>query len=195
MNDLRYFLAAFLVIGVPSVWVFWWVIHPFVRFWRRVGPVVTYSVVVALMGATMVGLYHVHRPLMAIEFGASYLLSGLGLVCLLGATVLFAKVKKHLTMRIQSGLQELAPDGTPGTLLTEGVYARIRHPRYTELMLALAGYSFVANYLAGYVVVVLCVPMFHLVAVLEERELRARFGDTYTAYCRRVPRFLPRRRP
>jgi protein-S-isoprenylcysteine O-methyltransferase Ste14 len=33
-----------------------------------------------------------------------------------------------------------------------------------------------------------------LVAIeLEEREMRARFGAAYEAYCRRVPRFLPLR--
>jgi len=32
------------------------------------------------------------------------------------------------------------------------------------------------------------------VPMLEERELRERFGAKYDAYCRRVPRFLPRLR-
>ena len=34
----------------------------------------------------------------------------------------------------------------------------------------------------------------HLIAVLEERELRDRFGEEYEAYCRKVSRFLPRMR-
>jgi protein-S-isoprenylcysteine O-methyltransferase Ste14 len=29
--------------------------------------------------------------------------------------------------------------------------------------------------------------------LLEEREMRRRFGQAYADYCRRVPRFLPRR--
>jgi hypothetical protein len=28
--------------------------------------------------------------------------------------------------------------------------------------------------------------------LLEERELRDHFGDVYQAYCRKVPRFLPK---
>jgi hypothetical protein len=30
---------------------------------------------------------------------------------------------------------------------------------------------------------------------MEERELRARFGEAYVRYCRLVPRFVPRRTP
>jgi len=32
----------------------------------------------------------------------------------------------------------------------------------------------------------------YAVALLEERELLARFGDEYRTYCRRVPRFIPK---
>ena len=33
----------------------------------------------------------------------------------------------------------------------------------------------------------------YFIVVLEERELRDRFGSTYEEYSRRVPRFFPRR--
>ena len=39
----------------------------------------------------------------------------------------------------------------------------------------------------------LCVPTLYLIVLLEERELRDRFGEEYEAYCRRVPRFVPKR--
>ena len=47
---------------------------------------------------------------------------------------------------------------------------------------------------ALYAVLALWVPGIWLIAVLEERELRERFGAAYDAYCRRVPRFLPQLR-
>lgn len=194
MDAVRYYLAAFLMIGVPSVVVYWLVIHPLVRFWRKAGPGWAYATAMGSMAATMAGLFVVRKSFLCIEFGVSYPLIGLAVVCMAGAAVLFVRLKKHLTLRIQTGWQELAPDGTPGTLLTDGIYARIRHPRYVELVLVLVAYALVANYLAGYVVVALCVPGLYLVTVLEEKELRDRFGEAYNAYCRRVPRFVPRRR-
>lgn len=53
-------------------------------------------------------------------------------------------------------------------------------------------YSLVANYLALYALLLLSLPTLYLVVILEERELRDRFGAEYTAYCREVPRFLPK---
>jgi protein-S-isoprenylcysteine O-methyltransferase Ste14 len=87
---------------------------------------------------------------------------------------------------------ELSPDQGSRKLLTDGLYGRIRHPRYVELMFWLLGYALIANYLALYVAVVVSVPLLWLVVVLEETELRQRFGSDYEAYARRVPRFIPR---
>jgi hypothetical protein len=36
------------------------------------------------------------------------------------------------------------------------------------------------------------VPGIYLIALLEEKELRDHFGDIYQAYCRKVPRFVPK---
>jgi protein-S-isoprenylcysteine O-methyltransferase Ste14 len=46
--------------------------------------------------------------------------------------------------------------------------------------------------LAAYLAVALWVPGIYVIAVLEEKELRAHFGDAYDDYCRKVPRFLPK---
>ena len=39
----------------------------------------------------------------------------------------------------------------------------------------------------------LSLPTLYLLVLLEERDLRERFGSEYEACCRRVPRFVPRR--
>lgn len=49
-----------------------------------------------------------------------------------------------------------------------------------------------ANHLGTYLLVVVFLPGIYVVTVLEERELVARFGETYRDYQRQVPRLLPR---
>ena len=58
----------------------------------------------------------------------------------------------------------------------------------------LAAIALAVNYLAVYLLLILYIPVIYLVVVLEERELRERFGIAYDRYCREVPRFIPRLR-
>ena len=44
------------------------------------------------------------------------------------------------------------------------------------------------------VLFLLSLPIVHAVVLLEERELRQRFGEAYGTYCEDVPRYVPRRR-
>ena len=192
MDSIRYYVALIMVITVTPALAFWLVVHPFIRFWRTFGPVWTLSLVWGAQAVGMVALFRVREPLLTMQFGTNYLLIALGVPCIVAASVLRVKLGKHLSVRAIAGLPELAPERYPQKLLTAGVYARIRHPRYAQFLIALLGYALVANYLALYVAFALWVGGAYLIVLLEERELRDRFGEEYEAYSRRVPRFLPR---
>jgi protein-S-isoprenylcysteine O-methyltransferase Ste14 len=194
MDSVRYFLALLVLVSVPPALCFWLIVHPWIGFWRKLGATRTFVLVTSPLAALAVGLFAVRAPLLTVEFGARSPLLALGILCATAAVAIGLMCRRHLTLRILVGLPELARSGDTGSLLTEGIYARIRHPRYVEVMLGLLGWAFFANYLALYVLVALLVPVVHLIAVLEERELRERFGEEYQAYCRTVPRFLPRLR-
>jgi protein-S-isoprenylcysteine O-methyltransferase Ste14 len=80
-----------------------------------------------------------------------------------------------------------------GTLVTDGVYAKVRHPQYTGLFLILFGEGIVhwptIVSVAAFPIIVLA---YTLLARREERQMLAKFGDEYRAYQRRVPMFIPR---
>lgn len=192
VEGARYWLAVVLVVAMPPGLVFWFVVHPFIGFWRRVGVVKTYVVLAAVGAGMMVGLYLVRDLLVATDFGTSWWLHGPGVALLAGATVLFAKRKKHLDSKRLSGLHELDPSREDSRLLTEGVYGVIRHPRYVEVSVAVLAYALMANYLGAYLIWVATVVCLVLIVPLEERELAERFGDEYRRYREEVPAFIPR---
>ncbi|MCA9245139.1 MAG: isoprenylcysteine carboxylmethyltransferase family protein [Phycisphaerales bacterium] len=78
------------------------------------------------------------------------------------------------------------------TLVTNGVYQRVRHPMYTALLIYSLGQTLaLPNYFAGpsYLVV-----MTLLIAVRlpqEERMMREEFGAAYDEYCRHTKRLIP----
>jgi protein-S-isoprenylcysteine O-methyltransferase Ste14 len=192
MDTLRYVLALVLVIAFPPALVFWLLVHPFARAWRRLGAGPTLAVLYALLILAMVGLFLARRPILAVEFGMRAPLAVLGALCLGGAGIALRAVRRQLPLRVQMGVPELDAHAEQ-RLITEGIYAHLRHPRYVEMMLGLLGFALIANYLAGYVVFALGGVLIHVVVVLEERELRERFGSAWDEYARRVPRYLPRR--
>jgi len=82
-----------------------------------------------------------------------------------------------------------------GRLVTDGIYARVRHPQYAGLFLVTFGEGIVhwptiTSVLAFPVIVLAYVRLAHK----EERMMLAEFGDAYRDYQRRVPTFVPHRR-
>ncbi len=86
------------------------------------------------------------------------------------------------------------PVDAPRHLVTSGLFGVVRNPIIAgELMVIWAEVLYLVS-LGLLVYAVLISLAGHLVVVyVEEPELRERFGETYEAYCRDVPRWFPRR--
>lgn len=77
-------------------------------------------------------------------------------------------------------------------LATQGVYARVRHPQYVGFILIMLG--FLAQWptiltLAMFPVLVF---MYVRLAISEERQVEAEFGQVWRDYAAHTPRFFPR---
>jgi protein-S-isoprenylcysteine O-methyltransferase Ste14 len=104
-----------------------------------------------------------------------------------------ALVYKRVPTSMALGLEEISA-GDPGELVTDGVYSRLRHPRFLGMALAVAAMALLTNFATIYALFVLYVAAIFLIARLEDRELLERFGSQYAEYARTVPRFFPRLR-
>lgn len=193
MNTARYVFGVLIVTMMPPALVWWVVVHPFVGFWRRLGPRLALALLGVLGVASAGGLFLVRDRLLLSDLGMRWPLVPLA-VALLAAAIAIARARgKHLTRRILSGVPELEEGGRGGVLLTEGIYGVIRNPRYVEVALGTFAYAVFANYVGAYLVALVTIPALHFIVLLEEKELADRFGAEYEAYRRRVPRYWPRR--
>lgn len=195
MDSVRYVVAFIVVASFPPALLMWLLIHPFAVFWRILGPVVTYAVMAVPVAACIYVVAQFREQLLGVDLGTNWVTVVLGVGSALVGFLVSRQRRKKLGFGTLSGMPELSRNRYPGALLTDGIYGVIRHPRYIEAYMWVLGYALFANYLGAYVVVILCVPVIYAVVMLEERELRERFGPAYEEYCRRVPRFVPKRWP
>jgi protein-S-isoprenylcysteine O-methyltransferase Ste14 len=192
MDTFRYWLAVVLVCTLLPFLLYWPVLHGYIGFWRRRGLGVTLAVVLGGCLAGALAVYRVRQHLFLVDYGTNWALVALGILVLAAAVVLRLRINRVFPSKTLLGLPELAPDRYPQELVRSGIYARVRHPRYAQFVMALGGYALIANYLAVYIVWLLWLPGIYVVSLFEERELKARFGDEYERYLREVPRFVPR---
>ena len=196
MDTLRYILGVFIVIGLPPGLAWWFFVHPFTDFWRRRGVAMTMTVMTVFVVGSMWGLFLVRDPLMGRDLGANQPLVAVGIILFCAAAFIAMKRKKHLPIRILAGVPELQADEEKrGELLDQGIYGRIRHPRYVEIIFFTFSYAAISNHVGPYVVAGLTIPVIHLLVLVEERELIDRFVEAYREYRERVPRYIPRRAP
>ena len=193
MDTARYVVALLAVTAFPAAMLYWLLVHPFVRFWRRLGLVPSYIVLFGIFFTMIGAVYALRGSVLAVEFGTNWLLVGIAGVVATAGRVMQGLARRHLSIATQVGVPELQPSGKEGRLLHQGIYGRVRHPRYLAVMLGTIAMALFTNYLAAYALTVMAFPWLYLIIVLEERELRDRFGEAYRTYQQQVPRLVPRR--
>jgi protein-S-isoprenylcysteine O-methyltransferase Ste14 len=194
MELMRDIFTLMVVAATPPGIVLWFAIHPFARFWRRLGTGWTYAILMVPVAGFIAAVIAWREQVLAVDFGASVFFMVLAVLCLAGGLVIGVKRRRLLTQAILTGVPELSEREYPGRLLTEGIYGVVRHPRYVEVTLWTLAYTLFANHLSAWIVWAFTLPALWLVVLLEEAELRERFGTEFEEYCRQVPRFIPRRK-
>ncbi len=186
MRFLHWVAAVVLFLQLP-IPLYWLILHPQIEFWRRhtraaylVSGLLSWAAIAAF-------LFAFRRQLFAGEPAPGWAIAA-GFALLGTDGYILYRVKRELGGARLVGKTELSGGGE---LATQGLYARVRHPRYTGMMAAVAGACLLAGSLLLWVVAAVWWLLALLATVLEERELRARFGAAYLEYSRSVPRFLP----
>ena len=130
-----------------------------------------------------------------------YLLTGWQLTSSMGLRVLGALLilaalpvfVAFLVRFVREGIGTPAPIAPPERLVVGGPFARVRNPGYAAAIALVVGQGLLLGSGAVLAYAVLLALGFHgFVVLYEEPTLRHRFGADYEAYCRRVPRWLPR---
>lgn len=78
-------------------------------------------------------------------------------------------------------------------LVTDGVYSHMRNPMYVGNLLIVVGVAIASNSWPTILVgIPLALVMYASIVAAEEEYLHSRFGAAFEAYCKDVPRWLPR---
>jgi protein-S-isoprenylcysteine O-methyltransferase Ste14 len=186
MRFLRAFAGFFLFFELP-IPIYWLIIHPFNSFWRSR---VRAAFVFAGLSAWICGgilLWYFRKELLTAQWPSWFaIVAGFALIAV--EIYLFARVERELGSLRLVGHAELTGKGG---MQSGGLYAYVRHPRYTGMFSALVGAALLAGTPLLWIVLAVWFPFALLAIGLEERELAARFGLRYETYCKRVPAFLP----
>jgi protein-S-isoprenylcysteine O-methyltransferase Ste14 len=78
-------------------------------------------------------------------------------------------------------------------LVTDGLYALARHPQYTGLFIALFGEGVIhwpTLFSIGLLPIIIFI--YYRLALREEKDVIAKFGEEYIQYRKKVPMFIPR---
>jgi protein-S-isoprenylcysteine O-methyltransferase Ste14 len=78
-------------------------------------------------------------------------------------------------------------------LITEGMFHYIRHPMYSSLWLWCIAQTFLLqNWIAGWIGLLVFLPVYIFRVRLEEQMMVDYFGDTYRSYMKKTRRIIPR---
>jgi len=116
-------------------------------------------------------------------------LRGVGVVFLIGSLYVFWRAHHDLGRHWSPSLEIHADQ----TLITNGIYQTIRHPMYASQWLGIISQPLLlTNWLAGFAGVISFMLLYFMRVSVEEKMMRAQFGEQYAAYEAHTGRVLPK---
>ena len=112
--------------------------------------------------------------------------TGFGILLFGGLIVLFAFTK------LGESLTAFPTPKLGGALKTGGMYAWMRHPIYTGIILVVLGWSLYQLSLGQAIIGILLWILFYFKSRYEEEGLERVYGEDYMAYRKKVGRFFPK---
>ncbi len=186
--EAKLLLIPWLVgVGYSSIPLFWFAIHPFAGRWRK------------MKRSPYMALLPIWTIIIILEAFITWPWSGLRLYSTpwmwAPAVVLFAfgsrtyaRIFSEFGGHKLSGEAELRPDEHAQELVTTGLHADMRHPIYLAHLANFAAWTLGSGLTINFILLALSLLVtFPLMIAIEERELVARFGDSYRQYKTRVP--------
>ncbi len=189
MTMLPAIAAVFACLYLPVPFIMTW-FHGLDRTWKRIG-VVSYTLHVPMYLGLVVAVWSLREVWPVSAWPWHPALSALGVGFIAAAFALLFATQGRIGFSTLIAVPQVT-QASDRSLITTGIYARIRHPRYTMLIVGSLGNFLLTGYplllLAFAVTTALTLSM----SRLEEKELLKCFGDEYRCYRECVPAFFPR---
>ncbi|MCF2135889.1 MAG: isoprenylcysteine carboxylmethyltransferase family protein [Candidatus Thorarchaeota archaeon] len=109
----------------------------------------------------------------------------IGVLCIAPGAWLGIVGVRRVTLRV-------AERHRPEKIVSNGIYAHVRHPQYLRGILSHLGMTFFLSALGSLLLTPIVIIINYIIARKEEIELVREFGEEYEEYRRQVPMFLPR---
>jgi hypothetical protein len=180
-----------------SVPLFWFAIHPFADFWRRMNRS-PYLLLLPIWAAIISALAWATWPWHSERlYSSPWMWVPAALLMFFGLKT-YRGIRSGFGLRKLSGEAELRPQEHAQELVTTGLHARMRHPIYFAHLANLTGWALGSGLAISFVLLGVSLFLtFPLMIILEERELADRLGEPYRIYQSIVPAlpFLKLRKP
>jgi len=123
----------------------------------------------------------------------AYLLSRTGIISLKGAVTIVMILSTGLLILgfilLANGWKKVYRGGSE--LVTDGLYARVRHPQYLGLIVIVIGFLIMWPTILTVLLAPFLIAGYVLLAREEDRDLEEKFGDDFKHYRDTVPAFVP----
>jgi protein-S-isoprenylcysteine O-methyltransferase Ste14 len=185
-------ILAMLVCSVyGTIPLFWLVVHPFIGRWRKRGRR-AFALILPVWGFFITITFLILWPYRFEHLYTNWFAWAPAVTLFYIGFSVYSEAFQNFNRAQVSGLAELEPSRHRQELVTTGIRSRVRHPIYLGHLCEIIGWCLGTGLLALYGLAAFAIITGWVMIRIEDRELEARFGESYQRYREKVPAVIPR---